>query len=230
VIGGLIIELDAFGSGWRGVFLVNVPIGIVAVIAGSRLLPRVKPHETEGLDFAGAGIMGIAIGLLFFPLIEGREQGWPWWTFVMLAASLVTLWLFVRYERRRDAEGKSQLILMSIFHRISMVAGALLITLLFIGMAGLLFVMTLYLQIDQHFSAIHTGLTFIPLSIGTAIGAISAGMFLLQIIGRHTLHLGAVLSVLGFVATVLVLDADGKDISTWDLAIPLLVAGTDLAS
>jgi hypothetical protein len=117
---------------------------------------------------------------------------------------------------------------MSIFERISMVAGSLLLALLFVGMAGQLLVMTLYLQIDQHFSAIHTGLTFIPLSLGTAIGAIGAGAFLLDKIGRHTLSAGAVVAAIGIIATVLVLDADGQDISSFDLAIPLLVAGTGI--
>jgi EmrB/QacA subfamily drug resistance transporter len=228
VVGGLIIGLNAFGSDWRGVFLVNVPLGIIAVTAGSRLLPTVKAKDTDGLDAGGAALMGTAVGLLFFPLIEGREKGWPLWIFAMFVASFAMFLVFFWFERRRKAQDRSQLILMSIFERISMVAGSFLLTLLFIVIAGQLLVMTLYLQIDQHFSAIHAGLTFVPLSIGTATGAISAGVFLLDRIGRHTLHAGTLIAVIGIVAIVLVLDADGKDITSFDLAVPLLVTGTGI--
>ena len=230
VIGGLIIDLDAFGTGWRGVFLVNLPVGIAALAAGTKLIPnpRGKHEDAPGLDYSGAAILGIAVGLLFFPLIEGREQGWPWWIFAMFAASLATFIFFVRFERARERDGKSQIILLSIFNRSSFLSGSMLISLLFMGMAGLLLVTTLYLQVDQHYSAIHAGLTFIPLSIGTAVGAIGAGVFLLPRTGRHTLHLGTVIALIGMVALILVLDADGHDITSWDLAPAMLVFGTGL--
>ena len=226
VIGGLLIDLDAFGSGWRAVFLVNIPLGIFAVIASTRLLPEASEHgDKSGLDVTGAAILGLAVGLLFFPLIEGREQGWPLWIFAMFPASAAMLYFFVRFERHREHEGKSRIILLSVFNRISFVGGSSLVSLLFVAMAGLLLVTTLYLQIDQNYSAIHAGLTFVPLSIGTAIGAIGAGMFLLPRIGRHTLHLGAVTGLVGTLALLFVLDAYGANITTWHLAIPTMIFG-----
>lgn len=227
IVGGLLIDLNAFDSDWRGVFLVNVPIGIAAFYFARRLMPDRKEKEADapGLDLAGAAIMGLAVGLIFFPLIEGRELDWPLWIFGMFAAGFAVLGFFAWFERRREDEGKSTLIVTSIFQKPSYLGGTTLVTLLFCSIAGLLLVMTLYLQIDQGFSAIHAGLTLIPWALGTAIGAVIAGALLMDRIGRHTLHIGIAISIVGVAALLLALDADGENISSWNLAIPLLILG-----
>ena len=87
--GGLLIGADLFGLDWRPIFLVNIPVGMLAVIAGRALIPALPPHPNLTVDFGGVVIAGLSTLLLVFPLIEGHSFGWPAWTFVMIAAALV---------------------------------------------------------------------------------------------------------------------------------------------
>lgn len=229
IIGGLLIELNAFDTDWRGVFLVNVPIGIVAYFAARRVLPdaRQKP-DTAGIDLAGAAIMAGALGLLIFPMIEGREQDWPAWIFVMFGAGLAVLVGFVWFERRRQSDGKTTLIEPSLFGKKVYLSGTVILTVFFAALGGLLLVQIIYLQVDQHFSAIHAGLTLVAWSLGTAIGATLGQAVLLAKIGRSLLHLGTLVMAAGVVALLFVLSADGHAITTWDLAPPMLLLGIGL--
>ena len=83
--GGLLIGADLFGLDWRPIFLVNIPVGIFAILAGRALIPALPPHPNLTVDFGGVAIAGLSILLLVFPLIEGHGFGWPAWTFVMIA-------------------------------------------------------------------------------------------------------------------------------------------------
>src|SRR5262249_43607279 len=84
VVGGALVDADLFGTGWRLIFLVNVPLGMAALVGGARLLPESRPALRPTVDGLGAALVSVSIGLLVYPLIEGRELGWPAWTFAML--------------------------------------------------------------------------------------------------------------------------------------------------
>ena len=86
--GGLLIGADLFGLDWRPIFLVNIPVGVLAVVAGRMLVPALPPHPNLTIDFGGVAIAGLSTLLLVFPLIEGHRFGWPVWTFAMIAASV----------------------------------------------------------------------------------------------------------------------------------------------
>lgn len=230
ILGGLMLELNAFDTDWRGVFLVNIPIGIAALYAAWRILPSPAARPTDGptLDLVGAALMSLAIGLIFFALIQGREQGWPEWIFGMLAAGLAVLAFFAWFERRREVAGKATLIVTSIFRKPAYVSGTLIATLLFAGYAGLLLTLTLYIQVDQDFSPIHAGLTLVPWSLGAAIGAAVSGRWLVSRMGRSSLQLGTVINIGGIGAMLLALDANGHSITSLDLGFSLLVQGLGL--
>ena len=85
IIGGFLIQANLFNLGWRSVFLVNVPIGIVAGIAAFVVLPKTKADATVGIDLLSTAIIAIAASLLVLPLIQGRTAGWPLWTWVSMA-------------------------------------------------------------------------------------------------------------------------------------------------
>ena len=115
------------------------------------------------------------MGLLIYPLIQGREAGWPAWTYVMIAGSAVSfaaLGAVAPAERRsgRDPLDRGE----HVPHR-AYSAGLGTIVVFFAGMIGMLLVLTLFLQFGEHFSAIHAGLTLAPFALGTAIGATLAG-------------------------------------------------------
>jgi EmrB/QacA subfamily drug resistance transporter len=227
VVGGALTDGDLLGLGWRAIFLVNVPIGIVALIGSARLLPESTATERPSLDLGGAALITLAMGLLVYPLIQGREAGWPAWTFVSMAASALALVAFVVLERRRERDAKSPLVTMSLFRKRAFSAGLATALVFFAGMIGLMLTFSLYLQLGQGFSAIHTGLTLIPWSLGTAIGAGLGAGLLGPRFGRPTLHAGLLVMLLG-VAGLLLVSTDGA--SSWVFAGPELVAGIGMGA
>src|SRR5215218_1814565 len=154
VVGGLLVEGDLLGAGWRTIFLVNVPIGVAALGSGLRLLPESRAERPPTLDLGGAALVSLAAGLLVYPLIQGRESGWPAWTFVSIGASAVVLAAFVVLERRRERAGLSPLVTPSLFRKRAFSAGLVTALVFFAGMIGLMLAFMLYLQIGQGYSAI----------------------------------------------------------------------------
>ena len=103
IIAGALIDANLWGIGWRLVFLINVPIGAVAFPLAYRSLPRGgATHPGVKLDVAGVALAGLALVAIIYPLIQGRTDGWPAWTFAILAAGAILLLVFVRYERHRQ--------------------------------------------------------------------------------------------------------------------------------
>jgi MFS family permease len=100
VAGGLILSIDLFGLTWRPAFLINVPIAIALLIAGRRLLPEREAGPYRQLDRAGMAVLAVAMLLLVLPLVFGREQGWPLWTWLCLGASVPVFVAFVLVELR----------------------------------------------------------------------------------------------------------------------------------
>jgi EmrB/QacA subfamily drug resistance transporter len=226
VIGGLLVD----GPGWRGIFLVNVPLGLAALIGARRLLPESKAKDRPTLDLGGAALVSLAAGLLIYPLIQGREAGWPAWTYASMAAAIAILGLFTLYERRRERTGKSPLVTPSLFRKRAFSAGLVTALVFFAGMIGLMLVFTLYLQLGQGFSAIGAGLALVPWSLGTAIGAGVGAGALGPKLGRPTLHLGLIVMLGGILGMLAVVHGAGDDVSAWGLAGPELLAGIGMGA
>jgi hypothetical protein len=159
---------------------------------------------------------------LIFPLVQGRDLGWPWWTFVMMLGSSPVLAAFVAYERRRTT---SPLIEMGLFAKRAFSAGLVVITAFFSGLIGLLLVFGLYMQIGLGFSPLHAGLTFAPWALGTAAGAGLSGAVLGAKLGRRIIQLGLLVMAAGVVGLMITIDQAAVDVSTWQLAPTLLIAG-----
>jgi EmrB/QacA subfamily drug resistance transporter len=231
IIGGVLVDGDLFGLGWRAIFLVNVPVGIVAFVAALRLLPESRLKDAPSLDVVGAVLVTGACTLLILPLIQGREAGWPTWTFVSMAASVVAFGAFAWHEARRERTGRSPLVETSLLRGRAYSMGMVVALVFFAGMIGLMLTMSLYLQLGQGFSAIHTGLTFAPWAIGTGIGAGVGAGALGPRIGRPVLHVGLAVMAVGVAGTLLVVHGAGDaGVSSWALAGPQLVAGIGMGA
>ena len=227
LVGGSLIALDLFGTDWRMIFLVNIPVGIVSITAALRLLPETKAPDAPRLDIPGALVVTLGLFLVVYPLTEGREKGWPVWLVAMVVAAVPVLWLFVVVQRRKTAANASPLVLMTLFGNQSFRVGLVVSLVFFAGIPAFFFTFGLYLQIGLGFSALHAGLTGFPFALGTAIAS-SQSDRLAKRLGTNVLRVGAGLLALSMVINIVVVHAFGTDISSWEIAPFLLLSGLGL--
>jgi EmrB/QacA subfamily drug resistance transporter len=193
IIGGALVSLDAFGTGWRLIFLVNPPLAVAAAIGAARIMPESRAPRAPRPDGLGAVLGAAAMGLLVYPLIQGREAGWPAWTYLMMAASVLAAGLLAAWSRRQGRRGRGTLIETSVFRHRGYSAGLVCVLVFFAGMAGTLLTLTVFLQFGAHFSAVHAGLTLAPFAVGSAAGAVLAAAVVVPRLGRGALQVAAVL-------------------------------------
>jgi EmrB/QacA subfamily drug resistance transporter len=225
VLGGALIAANVFGTGWRLIFVVNIPLGLAAACGAARLMPESRSQRRPTLDVVGALIGAVGMGLLVYPLIQGRESHWAPWTFVMIAGSVVAFGSLVLWSRRMARRGLDPLVEDSIFGHRQYTTGLGAIVVFFAGMLGTLLVMTLYLQLGEHFSAIHAGLTVASFALGITLGAILAGAVLVPRLGRVVLQAGAVAFAAGIWWLHLTIGAHQLHTTTLQLAWPELLSG-----
>ncbi|MEV7563709.1 MFS transporter [Streptomyces tanashiensis] len=168
VVGGVLVSADLFGTGWRPVFLVNVPIGIALLVLGARVLPRdahAGPTRARALDLPGLLLLAAAVSLLTVPLVLGQEQDWPLWSWLSLGGSLVLAAVFGAYESRLARRGGAPLIAPRVLRIPGMGRAVLWISVSMGVNAGFLFTLTLHLQGGLGHSALRAGLTFGPAAV-----------------------------------------------------------------
>ncbi len=203
VLGGLLIRANLLGLSWRPVFLVNIPVGVGVLIAARRLLAESRSATASRLDLGGVGILTVGLTLLTFPLVAGREAGWPAWAWFCLLAAVPVLAGFVVFERAKAARGGSPLVVLRLFRQRAFVAG-LLVTLLFNAQSGGYFLsFALYLQIGLHFSALEAGLMLGWGAVGFFIAA-NLSARLIPRLGSRLVVCGLALLIVAGLASVAV--------------------------
>ncbi|GAA2267483.1 MULTISPECIES: MFS transporter [Kitasatospora] len=229
VIGGLLIQADVLGLGWRSCFLVNVPVGLAVLALVPSLVPESRSATARGLDLVGFAIVTPGLLLLLIPLVEGRQAGWPLWSWVCLVASVVVLGVFARHQRQLSQRGGTPLVEPALFKTRSFLTGLLTMFTVYAGMASFFLVFALYLQEGLGFSALKSGLVCLPCGVG--FFALSMGSpRIVRALGHRTLALGAVILGIGEIAMALVaLRADSRP-STALLALLMLVIGAGMGA
>ncbi|GAA1499675.1 MFS transporter [Dactylosporangium maewongense] len=213
LLGGVIIQFAGTADGWRWVFYINVPVGLAAAALGWRMIPR-RPEERrrrESLDPVGVLLLGGAVVQILLPLIEQRQ----WY---LLGTGALTLGGFVWWELRHARVPLADL---HLFRRRSYALGTVVMLLYFAGFTANFFILTLYLQRGQHFTALQAGLAITPFALGSALAAFAGGRVVNQF-GRSLVVAGLVTVLTGLVGTAAVLHLVA---SPWALTVPLLVAG-----
>ncbi|HXJ24410.1 MAG TPA: MFS transporter [Streptosporangiaceae bacterium] len=224
LLGGAIITASVGGSGWRGIFLINVPVGLIALVLARRVIPEFGGSGVSGstgrLDPAGTALATAGLAAVVAPLIEGQQYGWPAWTWASLAAAPVLLGGFVVHQRRRAASGRSPLVDPGLFASRGFSVGSLAALAFGLVPASFFFVLALFLQ---------DGLGLSPLLSGEVFAAVGAGYFaammlatgLARRLGRQVLALGAAVVAAG---ALLLAAADGG--TSWAPLLPgLAVTG-----
>ena len=225
VIGGFIIQANIADLGWRATFLVNLPIGIVAFVLAYLYLPKSEADKTIKIDLVGAVLVILASGLLVYPLIKGQDAGWPLWTYLMLAGSILVFFVFAWMERVTARRGGTPLIDASIFKKSAYTMGLAGLGLYFAGFTGIYLILTLFLQFGEKFSSADAGLGNIPIALGSAVGGTISGAFLAEKIGgRFTLQIGAAVQLIGVVLMWIAVPSLGN-FSIWQMVPALVVSG-----
>jgi MFS family permease len=223
--GGGLIAVNLLGLGWRAIFLVNVPVGLLALAAGVRHLPD-GSAATPGarLDMPSVALAAAGGFALVYPLIEGRQDGWPAWSFALLAAGIAIVAAFAWRQSARVRRGHAPLIVPTIFRRRGYVAG-LLVALGFLGgMGGITLALNVMYQAGLGFTPLDAALAAVAVPVLAIAGSITSSI-LLPRLGRTTMHIGIAVMAAGLGITVLVLRGAGAGLSAWDTAGPLVVLG-----
>lgn len=202
LIGGLLIQADLFGLGWRTCFLINVPIGAVALLLTHRVVPESRPGTTARLDLGGTALVTLGLVATLLPLIEGRQQGWPLWTWLSFAAAVA---LFLGYRRRRH---ESPLIDLSLFRERAFTTGLLIQLVFTMGMAAYFLVFALYVQQGRGLNALEAGLIFVPIGVGYLAASLLAPALVTRF-GRQVIALGGLTRTLGLAVLLATVATDG---------------------
>jgi EmrB/QacA subfamily drug resistance transporter len=215
IAGGWLVALNFGGMGWRSIFGVNVPIGIAIVIAAISLMPAMPRSENTRLDLPGAAVLFAGLLGLIVPLMLGREFGWSWWVWLVMAAGAITLAWFLRLERAIERRGGMPLIDLALLEDRVFTAGMCATFCFFLGNLSFYFVLTLYLQNGLGFSAFNAALTVLPLAFAFVAGSRLAGGRLIE---------GCFVQAGGLAATALLV-ATVQHPTMAALMLPLVVFG-----
>ena len=228
VLGGLLTGANLFGWEWRSVFYVNVPVAVAALIAGARLVPETKDPGARRPFVAGAVLLAGSLVAIVYPLLEGRQLGWPAWVWPLMAAGVAGLVVLGLIEARRTSTAVAPLLRAGLFRVPAFAAGMGVQLAFFAGMQGFFIAFALWLQAGQHFSPLKAGLTAVAFSVGSFIAA-PVAVPLAQKAGRRILAGGAVLMVAGIGGVALAAPHVGVNGSPWPIVPGLVVAGAGLA-
>jgi EmrB/QacA subfamily drug resistance transporter len=225
IIGGLLVQWNLFGLEWRPIFLVNVPVGVAALVAAWFVVPESRSPAAPRLDPIGMVLAITGVLMLVYPLAEGRSLGWPVWTFLLMAGAVVVLALFVAYERWRTRTVGSPLVALSPFRARTFASGMVIWLIFWVALGGFFLVWTLYLQVGLGWTPLRAGLTAVSFAVGAAAGAGLSVQVLTPRFGRRVLMVGALLNAVGFGGYAWVGSHYGPAIHSWQMLGPLVTAG-----
>ncbi|MET4138442.1 MFS transporter [Pedobacter sp. UYP1] len=194
LLGGILLKIHPFGFTWESVFMLNIPIGLVTIIFAFFVLPENKPAKQPKLDIPGIIFLSLALFLIIYPLIKGREEGWPLWIFLYFAAAIPVLVTFIKLEKETVAKGKDPLIDLSMFRNMHFVTGAIIIF-FFNSTAAFFMIYPYYLQNGLHWDVLSAGLAVLPYAAGFFIGPLTSAML------TRKLGSSVVLLALGLLST-----------------------------
>ena len=219
VLGGALISMHPFGFVWQAIFLINLPIGLAALCGGIVVLRDSRAEQAQRLDLGGVALLSLSLALLVYPLVEGREAGWPMTMIAMLAASPVALLAFVWFEARLSAKGGDPLVALSLFRNGGFVAG-LLMALVFYMQSSFYLTFAVFLQSGLHKTPMEAGIATLPFAIGFFLSSLFSSP-IMQRLGVRALTVGFVLEILGFGSVLLVVE----QVLPYDLKPGLVAAG-----
>jgi len=227
LIGGVLVQANPFGLGWRSCFLINVPIGLIALALAPRLVPESRDSRARGLDPVGTALVTAGLTAIVLPLVDGRQHGWPAWTWISLAIAPVILAAFVAQQRHLARRGGAPLLDLTLFRERTFSAGLLAQAVFWCGQASFFLVLALYLQQGRGMTPLHAGLVFTILAVSYLAASLGAPALATKH-GRKVLAFGALVLACGHVLLLLAVANIGVGGSIAILVPGLLLIGAGM--
>jgi MFS family permease len=224
VLGGALVAADVAGLGWRTIFLVNVPIGIVTLVLAGRTVPESRSANPLGVDGRGTVLLGATLLALLVPLTEGRALGWPAWSVGMLAAVPVLALVLAAVERQVERAGRVPLLPPSVLRLPSMRRGLGVAVPFFAGFGGFMFICAMLLQEGLRMGPLDAGLALAPL----AVGFFAASMLNARLVaryGRSVVVAGFALQLVGLLVVLATVSGGWPDLTALDMAPGTFITG-----
>ena len=225
VLGAVLTNADIAGTGWRSIFLVNIPVGIVAIVAAVKWVPNSVAERRPGIDVRGVLVLAAGLLAVLYPLTMGRELGWPVWGYALMAGGLALLASFVRAQQIAERDGREPLVALSLYTLRSFGAGSAVHGILFVAMGAVFLCQTVYLQAGLGWSVLHAGLAGMPFAVATSVFAGIGMAVLVPRIGTRVLIIGAVVWAVGALLLLITVHSATADTSTWAFMPGFIVSG-----
>jgi MFS family permease len=224
VLGGVLVSADIAGSGWRAIFLVNVPVAAVALVLALKSVPETRSQNPARIDRAGTVLLAVTLVALLLPLTEGRAAGWPLWSWLLLALSPFAAAAFVAVEMRGERTGGNPLLPPSLVRLHSVRSGLLLIVPFCLGFGGFMFVLAVAMQDGLHFGALAAGAALVPLCAAFFVASL-LGPRAVARYGRTTVTAGSLIQGVGLLILAGTFYWGWPHLGVWALAPGMAVAG-----
>ncbi|GHJ98734.1 MFS transporter [Streptomyces sp. NPDC003753] len=228
ILGGVLVAADIWGTGWRSVFLVNVPVVAVGLFLGARAVPETRSQHPEPVDGPGTVLLAVSLLTLLAPLTEGRAAGWPLWTWLALAAFPFAAWAFYAVERRADRQGRTPLVPPSLFALTSLRRGLVMMVPFSIGFSGFMFVIAVSLQQGAGLGPVPAGLALTPMALAFFVVSLY-GPRLVARFGTRVVTAGGLIQAVGIGLLVLTAWRSWPHLGVWELLPGAAVAGAGQA-
>ena len=222
--GGLLVDANLWGSSWRPIFLINIPLGLVVLLVSRHVVPASRSAHPVSIDGLGTMLFAAALTLLLVPLTEGHALGWPLWCYGLLAAALLLAAITIAVERRLEARGVMPLLPPSLLRLPSMARGLPMIGLFSLGFGAFMLVFALTLQHGLRASPMTSGLAILPMALLFLIGSIVSPSIISRF-GRGALAAGGVVQAIGLALLVLMVTTRWTSLTPWELSLPLVLVG-----
>jgi MFS family permease len=221
--GGLLIEADIAGWDWRAIFLINIPIGVLALVA-ARHLPSAPRGGRPTLDLAGALLAAFGLFGVVLPLVEGRQQGWPLWIGLILVVGVAVMGVFAWHERRVEHRGRTPMAPPHLFRQRQFIFGLATASGFYLALGPFLLFFVLTLQEGLHRSALGAGLATLPFALAAAASSASSGPAVARY-GPRVITIGAALLTAGQLGLLATVHLAGTGLDPWRTTPAMLVIG-----
>jgi MFS family permease len=224
VLGGMLLEANLLGLGWRAIFLVNAPVGLVTAAFAERLIPRREAAARPKLDPLGAVGISASLALALVPMVLGRAEGWPLWAWISLGAAAPVMALALLWERALTRRGGQPTLDLSLFRNRVFVRGLFVNVTIFGAFFSFMFVLTLVLQNGLGLSPLQAAFTYTPLGLAFASASIAAQRMAARY-GALVIMAGTAIAIVGIVALLLELRLSGGTTSAPRMIGPMVLIG-----